>query len=40
MFEVPVQFFSISPDQVRRTSASDGLRAVATVLRARLRRQA
>ena len=38
MFEVPVQFFSISPDRVKRTSALDGLRAMATVLAARLRR--
>jgi 2-phospho-L-lactate transferase/gluconeogenesis factor (CofD/UPF0052 family) len=37
MFEVPVQFFSISPDRVRRTTAADGLQAIATVLRARLR---
>ena len=40
MFEVPVQFFSISPDQVRRTTAADGVRAVGTVLRARLRPRA
>jgi 2-phospho-L-lactate transferase/gluconeogenesis factor (CofD/UPF0052 family) len=38
MFEVPVQFFSISPEQVRRTSPWDGIRAVATVVAARLRR--
>jgi 2-phospho-L-lactate transferase/gluconeogenesis factor (CofD/UPF0052 family) len=38
MFEVPVQFFSLSPAQVRRTSPLDGLRAVATVLAGRFRR--
>ena len=32
MFEVPVQFFSISPDQVRRTTPIDGLRAVLTAV--------
>jgi hypothetical protein len=37
MFEVPVQFFSISPEQVRRTTPLDGLRAIGTALRARLR---
>ena len=37
MLEVPVQFFAISPDQVRRTTPLDGLRAVLTALRARLR---
>jgi 2-phospho-L-lactate transferase/gluconeogenesis factor (CofD/UPF0052 family) len=40
MFEVPVQFFPLSPAQVRRTSPLDGLRAVATVVRGRLRRLA
>lgn len=38
MFEVPVQFFAISPHQVKRTSPWDGLVAIATVLRARFRR--
>jgi len=38
MFEVPVQFFAISPQQVRRTSPFDGLRAIAAVLRGRFRR--
>lgn len=38
MFEVPVQFFSISPAQVRRTSPLDGVRAVAAVLAGRVRR--
>jgi 2-phospho-L-lactate transferase/gluconeogenesis factor (CofD/UPF0052 family) len=37
MFEVPVQFFSISPEQVRRTTPLDGLCAIATAVRARLR---
>jgi 2-phospho-L-lactate transferase/gluconeogenesis factor (CofD/UPF0052 family) len=37
MFEVPVQFFSISPEQVRRTTALDGLRAITTAILARLR---
>ena len=38
MFEVPVQFFAISPQQVKRTSPWDGLTAIATVLRGRFRR--
>jgi 2-phospho-L-lactate transferase/gluconeogenesis factor (CofD/UPF0052 family) len=38
MFEVPVQFFGISPDLVRRTSAMDGLRALMTVLEGRVKR--
>ena len=38
MFEVPVQFFAISPDQVRRTSPWDGLRAIGAVLEGRVRR--
>jgi hypothetical protein len=37
MFEVPVQFFAISPTQVKRTSLGDGLQAVAAVLRGRVR---
>ncbi len=37
MFEVPVQFFSISPEQVRRTTPLDGVRAIATAVAARLR---
>ncbi|MCA1650259.1 MAG: hypothetical protein LC753_08220 [Acidobacteria bacterium] len=37
MFEVPVQFFSISPAQVKRTSPLDGLRAIVAVLRGRVR---
>ena len=38
MFEVPVQFFSLSPDQVKRTSPLDGVRAMATVLAGRMGR--
>jgi hypothetical protein len=38
MFEVPVQFFSLSPAQVRRTSPLDGVRALAAVLGGRVRR--
>ena len=37
MFEVPVQFFSISPEQVRRTTPIDGVRAIMTAVSARLR---
>jgi 2-phospho-L-lactate transferase/gluconeogenesis factor (CofD/UPF0052 family) len=36
MLEVPVQFFALSPRQVKRTSALDGVRALATVLAGRL----
>jgi 2-phospho-L-lactate transferase/gluconeogenesis factor (CofD/UPF0052 family) len=38
MVELPVQFFSLSPAQVRRTSPLDGLRALSTVLAGRVRR--
>jgi hypothetical protein len=38
MLEVPVQLFSISPAQVKRTSPLDGLRVIATVLAGRSRR--
>ena len=38
MFEVPVQFFPLSPADVRRTSPLEGARAVATVLRDSVRR--
>ena len=38
MFEVPVQFFALSPAQVKRTSPLDGLRALGTALAARMRR--
>lgn len=37
MFEVPVQFFSMAPDRVKRTTPLEGLRAAATVLKARAR---
>jgi 2-phospho-L-lactate transferase/gluconeogenesis factor (CofD/UPF0052 family) len=37
MFEVPVQFFPISPAQVRRTNPLDGLEAIWTILRGRVR---
>ena len=37
MFEVPVQFFSLSPAHVRRTTALDGVRAVWAVLRGSVR---
>ncbi len=38
MFEVPVHFYSLSPDKVRRTTVRDGLRAVSTILWRRLKR--
>jgi len=38
MFEVPVHFYSLSPDKVRRTTVRDGVRAVATILWRRLKR--
>jgi hypothetical protein len=38
MFEVPVHFYSLSPDQVRRTTIRDGVRAVGTILWRRLKR--
>ncbi len=38
MFEVPVHFYSLSPDQVRRTTIRDGARAVGTILWRRLTR--
>jgi 2-phospho-L-lactate transferase/gluconeogenesis factor (CofD/UPF0052 family) len=38
MFEIPVQFYAISPDQVRRTSPWDGLRAIGAVLEGRVQR--
>ena len=40
MFEVPVHFYSLSPDKVRRTTVRDGLRAVSTILWRRLTRAA
>jgi 2-phospho-L-lactate transferase/gluconeogenesis factor (CofD/UPF0052 family) len=38
MLEIPVQFFAISPERVRRTSVVDGLRAVALAIVGRLKR--
>jgi 2-phospho-L-lactate transferase/gluconeogenesis factor (CofD/UPF0052 family) len=38
MFEVPVHFYSLSPDKVRRTTVRDGVRAVGTILWRRLKR--
>jgi 2-phospho-L-lactate transferase/gluconeogenesis factor (CofD/UPF0052 family) len=32
MFEVPVHFYSLSPDRVRRTTIADGLSALGTIL--------
>ena len=40
MFEVPVHFYSLSPAQVKRTTALDGVRSVGTILLGRLRRPA
>ena len=37
MLEIPVQFFAISPQQVRRTTIVDGLRAIGLALAARLK---
>lgn len=37
MLELPVQFFSISPQRVRRTSVLDGLRAIMVAVAARFR---
>jgi hypothetical protein len=37
LFETPVRFFSMSPEQVKRTSVLDGLRALASILWWRLR---
>ena len=37
MIEIPVQFFAISPDRVKRTSMFDGLRAIGVALRERVR---
>jgi hypothetical protein len=37
MLEIPVQFFSISPERVRRTSVLDGLRAIGVAIAERFR---
>jgi 2-phospho-L-lactate transferase/gluconeogenesis factor (CofD/UPF0052 family) len=39
MFEVPVHFFAVSPAQVKRTTAFDGLQSIGTIIRGRLRRE-
>ena len=39
MLEVPVQFFAISPERVKRTSVADGLSAVTPARRERMRRR-
>jgi 2-phospho-L-lactate transferase/gluconeogenesis factor (CofD/UPF0052 family) len=36
MFEVPVHFYSLSPDRVRRTTVGDGLAALGTILWGRM----
>ena len=38
MFEVPVHFYSVSPEQVKRTTVFDGLRSMATIVASRLKR--
>ncbi len=40
LLEMPVRFFPLSPDRVKRTSAMDGVRAMATVLARRFARRA
>ena len=37
MLEVPVQFFAIAPDQVRRTTVKDGLQSIGVAVRERFR---
>jgi hypothetical protein len=37
IFEVPVQFLPISPEKVRRTTVSEGLRSLCTILWRRFR---
>jgi 2-phospho-L-lactate transferase/gluconeogenesis factor (CofD/UPF0052 family) len=39
MLEIPVQFFAISPERVKRTSIWDGLCAIGTAVRERTRRR-
>jgi hypothetical protein len=39
IFEVPVDFFPMSPKKVKRTSVMEGLRSLATILSWRLRRR-
>jgi 2-phospho-L-lactate transferase/gluconeogenesis factor (CofD/UPF0052 family) len=38
ILEIPVQFFAISPDQVRRTTVGDGVRSISIAVRQRFRR--
>jgi hypothetical protein len=37
MYEVPVHFYSVSPDQVKRTTVLDGLHSIGTILWSRVR---
>jgi hypothetical protein len=37
MFEVPVHFYSVSPEQVKRTTILDGLQSIGTIVLGRLR---
>ena len=38
LLEIPVYYFPISPEKVRRTTIGDGLRSLLTILRGRWRR--
>ncbi len=38
MFEVPVHFYSVSPEQVKRTTVLDGIRSMATIIAGRVKR--
>jgi 2-phospho-L-lactate transferase/gluconeogenesis factor (CofD/UPF0052 family) len=38
LFETPVQFYSMSPERIRGATIPDGLRALATIITARVRR--
>ena len=38
MFEVPVHFYSVSPEQVKRTTVVDGIRSMATIIAGRVKR--
>ena len=38
MFEVPVHFYSVSPEQVKRTTVLDGIRSMATIVASRVKR--
>jgi 2-phospho-L-lactate transferase/gluconeogenesis factor (CofD/UPF0052 family) len=39
IFETPVRFFSLSPDQANRTTAADGMRCLLEILKWRFRRR-